>query len=392
MVRYSITMNNVNRCSGGCAYCIAASNMDYTLGTSLINEDAIISSCKHIDELNYNNWNYDFTKLAELLDNDPRRLKDKSFTFDIWGADPVTNFQCLRDIVEFLEDYKKDDETFSISASTNGLPLLRKEIVEFIRKHHLSIQLSHDGLGQYVRTKNIDPLDFPIVRELIREGTISAINCTLTAYNYSLFKNIDYFNGKLKEIFPEVWSKTEMASEELSKIYRKLYIKLNHIMDGEYEDNPALEKATGYKKPILTGRDLDNYLEEWDIYFEKYRNHKVNVLELMPYNRYLQNELKRGSNISDERCNICRKYQIGAIKYSEHVDTTGRYCDCNLQDADSPVPNRENKLPDYCKDCRFKLSGECNMCGAVPKRSDKCEFFYRWNQFLRKTRHTNMRK
>jgi len=391
MTRFSITMNNVNRCSGCCAYCIAATNMDYTLGTSLINEDAIISSCKHIDELNYKTWNYDFAKLAELLDNDPRRLKDKELTFDIWGADPVTNFQCLRDIVEFLEDYKKDGETFHISASTNGLPLLRKEIVEFIKEHHLSIQLSHDGLGQYVRTKNIDPLDFPVVRELIREGIIISINCTLTVYNYSLFKNMEYFNNKLKEIFPEVWSETETASEELSKIYRKLHIKLNHIMDGEYEDNPALEKATGYKRPILTGRALDNYLEEWDVYFEMYRFNKTNKLEFLPFNKYLQSELKRGGNITDDKCNVCRKYQIGAICYSEHVDTTGRYCDCNLQDADSQVPNRENKLPDYCKECRFRMSGECNMCGAVPKRADKCEFFYRWNQLLRKTRNTNRR-
>lgn len=391
MTRYSITMNNVNRCSGGCSYCIAASNMDYTLGTNLINEEAIISSCKHIDELNYKTWKYDFVKLAELLDNDPRRHQDKVVTFDIWGADPVTNFQALQDIVEFLEDYKEEDETFRISASTNGLPLLRKEIVDFIKEHNLTIQLSHDGLGQYVRTKNIDPLDFPIVRQLIREGIINAINCTLSVYNYSLFKNIDYFNSKLKEIFPEVWSKEQVASEKLSLIYRQLYIKLNHIMDGEYDENPALEKATGYSKPILTGRELDNYLEEWDIYFEMYRFGKTNKLEFIPFNRYLQNELKRGSNITDERCNMCRKYQIGQIEYSEHVDTTGRYCDCNLQDVDSPVPNRENKLPDYCQECRFRLSGECNMCGAVPKRKDKCEFFYRWNQFLRKTRNTARR-
>lgn len=354
-----------------------------------VNYNDIISSCKHIDDMMYAQWKYDFEALENLLDNDPRNDGKSPLSFDIWGADPITNFQCLRDIVEFIEEYCQSRmRKFTISSSTNGLPLLREEIVDFIRQHKIKLQLSHDGLGQNVRTKDVDPLDFPIVRDLIKEGTLNAINCTLSNYNWSIFGNIDYFNSKLKEIFPAIWSDTEMATEKESKIYQSLYIKLNHIMDGEYEYNKRIEQLYGDGDVTFHGRNLDNYLEEWDIYFEMVRNHKHNTLKFLPFNKYLESQLRRGNNISDKYCNPCRQFQMGITNNSEHIDSTGRYCDCNLQDADSPVPNRKNELPDYCKGCRFEHSSECNMCGAVPKKKDKCEYFYRWNQFLNKTRNT----
>lgn len=414
-IRYSITYNNTTRCSGGCLYCIAATNFNYSMGTSLENENAIIRDCIRVDEQNYNTFNADFVALEKLLDNDCRmknKKPDDTLSFDIWGADPVTCFNCLQDTVGFIEEYCKErNYKYRISSSTNGLPLLRDEVCDYIRGHNIHIQLSHDGIGQWIRTKNIDPLDFMNVRALMREGLLTAINATLSFWNYSLWENIDYFNGKLKEIFPEVWSKDEMASEELSRVYRSLFIKLNHIMDGQYDvkakhkdyDVPLGDMSlhNDYELAQKTGNYefahvLDNYIQEWDMYFEKYRNNKHNTLELMPFNAYLSSQLKRGMKLKDfnSKGNSCRNYQIGIVDYSEHVDTTGRYSQCNLQDADHPVLNptniREN-ICEECKTCKYRLSSECNMCGALLPRKH-CEYFYRWNQFLDKTRNTVRRK
>lgn len=405
MIRKSITINNVDKCSGGCLYCIAASNMNYSMG---VNYNDIITSVKHIDDMMYKQAQFDFDALEKLLDNDPdikKVIKDNQpISFDTWGADPVTCFQCLQEVVEFIEHYcyTRHINNYSISTSTNGLPLLRDDVCNYLREHHIHVQLSHDGLGQWIRTKDVDPLDFDNIRKLLREGVITAINATLCFWNYSLFNNIKYFNSKLKEIFPEVWSDKEMASERLSNVYKRLYIKLNHIMDGEYDvkgkhkdygiplgdmslhNDVALQNEIGYGAHVL-----DDYLYEWDVYFEKVRSNKHNTLELMPFNRYLIEQLKRGRKMNDwhKDGNMCRKYQMGSISYSEHIDTTGRYCDCNLQDADHPVPNRENKKPEHCDNCKYKDSAECNMCGSVIPRKE-CEYYYRWNQFLDKTRGT----
>lgn len=409
MIRKSITINNVDKCSGGCLYCIAASNMNYSMG---VNYNDIITSVKHIDDMMYKQAQFDFDALEKLLDNDPdikKVMKDNQpISFDTWGADPVTCFQCLQEVVEFIEHYcyTRHINNYSISTSTNGLPLLRDDVCDYLRKHHIHVQLSHDGLGQWIRTKDVDPLDFDNVRKLMRDGIITAINATLCFWNYSLFNNIRYFNGKLKEIFPEVYSDKEMASERLSNVYKRLYIKLNHIMDGEYDvkgkhkdygiplgdmslhNDVKLQNEIGYGAHVL-----DDYLYEWDVYFEKVRSNKHNTLELMPFNRYLIEQLKRGRKMSDwhKDGNMCRKYQMGSISYSEHIDTTGRYCDCNLQDADHPVPNRENKKPKHCDNCKYKDSAECNMCGSVIPRKE-CEYYYRWNQFLDKTRGTLVKK
>ena len=51
------------------------------------------------------------------------------------------------------------DLQFSAFISTNGIPLARKKVVEWVYRMHekygLELQLSHDGVGQRVRNKNV---------------------------------------------------------------------------------------------------------------------------------------------------------------------------------------------------------------------------------------------
>lgn len=372
--RMSITMNNTTKCSGNCCYCMAANNMDYTLLT----EKQSVEALEHIDDMMYNQWKFDPDAIEKTLTTDKRMMSADVWSIDTWGADPVTNFKCLKDMVECIKNIAaKHNKKVHISTSTNGLPLMRDDVTEWFMNNDITIQLSHDGLGQKYRTGNFNPLDIPNVKKLMRAGKLVCINATLNGKNWSLFANMNYFNHYLKQIFPEVWNKQNYTEEEVKKalaLYRKLYIKLNHIMD---EDGSPFN---------FTGRVLDDYIEDWFKIWRKDMAGGCSYLEYMPYMRYIREQFKRGSDFKGNG-NLCRAFQIGAIERGDHIDSTGRYCQCNLIDADNTVANPSNENPEYCKDCKYKNSGECNMCGSVKKRSDKCEYYYRWNQFLEISRY-----
>ena len=59
-----------------------------------------------------------------------------------------------------------------------------------------------------------------------------AINTTLNFYNYDVVANYKYWTDYLKTIFPDIYSNDKMASEKDSFVFKKLYIKLNHIYNG----------------------------------------------------------------------------------------------------------------------------------------------------------------
>ena len=346
----------------------------YKLG---INHKAIIEECERLNKLTFGTAEFDFNKLEEKLLYDIDNTD--AFHISIWGGDPLTSFDATMEVVYFLEDFcDEHNKKLYINVSTNGLPLLNKNIVDLCKKHKLSIQLSHDGLGQHLRTGKVDPLEFETVKQAIRDGTINAINCTLTYDNYSPLKNIEYFNAKLKEIFPEVYSETETASEKLSNIWSRFQIKLNHIYDGQYDKE---------YDPTLRGRVLDDYIHEWAILFNVLHSPLIDNLYYHPYSNYIKNQATRGTDITDKKQNPCRKFQVGLTDRSEHLNTMGEYTDCNLVDK---VNNRENIKPEYCKGCKYENSGECNMCGMMFKKESGCEYFYRWNQLLEEVRHRDM--
>lgn len=368
--RYSITIKGIDQCSGSCTYCCAASTDMYKLG---INHKAIVEECERLNKFTYEEAQFNFPALEEKLLYDIDNTG--YFSFDIWGGDPLTSFDATMEVVYFLESFcKEHKKKYHITTSTNGLPLLNKAIIDECKKHKITIQLSHDGLGQSYRTGKVNPLEFDTVKQAIREGVITCINCTLTQMNNKPLANIEYFNNTLKEIFPEIYSDSEIASEEISNIWSRFQIKLNHIYDGQYD---------GYD-PTLRGRELDDYIHEWAILFNILHTPIIDNLYYHPYSNYIKSQSTRGTDINNKKMNPCRKFQIGLTDISEHLNSIGEYTDCNLVDK---VNNRENIKPEYCKGCKYENSGECNMCGMMFKKESGCEYFYRWNQLLEEVRH-----
>lgn len=417
---FSLVTNGTKSCSGRCNYCSAASSMHYNMN---VDKSKLRDELIRINKQNEEESVFDYNKLEEKLDNHKpfqeglklaKEGNKVSLHVDIWGADGLNNFTSLQNNIEFLEYYAdKHNLILDPHTSTNGLACYIDEWCDYLHEHNIKLQLSHDGLGQWMRTDNYDPMDMPNVRSLFRDGTINWVNTTLNFWNYSIFSNIDYWNSKLKIIFPEVWDRESYCSEEIDEVYRRLYIKLNHIYDSTYDiraknkegrfGNNIYESlvnseigdlalrnrrdlADKYNIPEL-GHVLDNYISEWYKAFNMFvlnSDKYANDPSILPYKNYISEQCNRHRylrNKDDISGGACRCYQRGLKDYTFVIDTTGRYSECNLIDADHHVLNPHAEQPEYCSSCKYRLHRECNSCGSVTF-PDKCEYKYRWCQFL----------
>jgi len=413
---FSLITHGVESCNGSCTYCSAASSMNYNMGINLSKD--LEAECRRVNAKNVEEAKFDFPAVEKRMDEYFGYTKDKHDVMkgsllhvDLWGADGLCNFDSLVEEIYFLEDYCKEREwKLDPHTSTNGLACVVKEWTDFLHEHHIHLQLSHDGLGQWIRTKTLDPMDLPEVRALIRDGTIDWINCCLSFWNWSIFDNIDYYNSKLREIFPEVWSKDEYCSQELNNIYRKLYVKLNHIYDSTYDiraKNISGKYRTRYydslkdaeignlafrNRPDLAEKYnipelahvLDEYINQWYRVYAMFSNMKDDDYSLVPYKSYLMGQLNRYHILKPNQlgqAGSCFAYQRGYKNTNFVIDTIGEYCQCNLIDSAHQVLNPKAEQADYCKDCKYKYSKECLHCGSV-KPADECSYYYRWNNLL----------
>lgn len=435
-INYSITMNGIESCSGGCVYCSAGTTLDYAMG---VNYKDVAGSLQKIDEKTYGEFKADFNKLAETIEHNSRfrhakELQEKgnqaTCHIDIWGGDPVTNHLATQEIVDFLEDFfiNKYGMKLEVSSSTNGLPLLRNDICDYYREHNMTLQISHDGCGQWMRTRDIDPLYTPgfaeNIAELFRSGHLNMINDCLNFYNNDVFANKKYYDDYFKSI--------SMPKDK----FQKLYIKLNRIYDGDYDihqknvhgyfgsDKRVFEFLKGKEfgdmrhhnwKNLNSGdieldhlfaHELDVYLGQWLQIALMMRDPDV-IKDPMwqPYIGYCREQVNRWKPMKsrDESQSICRRFQmteaqVGDPKYwctpNEFgeiemfvIDTTGRYCECNLIDADHHVKNRGCSIvPKQCPTCRFYLQSECQGCGSEIFTED-CEWRYRWVTMLEQVKY-----
>ena len=433
-VTYSITGNSVKSCTGFCRYCSAARQMEYDMGTKYLsgaleseaNKAKVLKDLEEIDEKCYSEFIMDKAKLFEALDNDKqikpllanKTAEKEGVTFhaDIWQADPLSALTSLSEIVSALEEYCKERGfKCSLSTSTNGIPFLRDEACDFLQEHNMGIQLSHDGLGQWIRTNDFDPMNIPNARRLMKEGTLSAVNTTLNYWNSDIWANLNYWNNHLKDIF-------DLKNPKDWQIYNQLYIKLNHIYDGQYDikaknvnglfNGKSYDALKGVEIGNLNFRNDRELAEKYGIrelgtvltdYLHGYKrlallmnDPTINQINYIPFKKYIEGQIARFSIIKSHEDGIgaCRnfqrwKYDVGNMrekygdKYSQTfvIDTTGRYSECNLIDADSNVANPGGEQPDYCKGCKYEFAAECNICGSE-KFASRCEYNYEWEVFL----------
>ena len=429
-MNFSITMNGIESCSHGCVYCSAATTLNYAQG---VNKNDLMGSLTKIDEKTYGEFKADFNKMAETLEHNSRFRKAKEIQekegiqanvhIDIWGGDPVTNHLATQEVVDFLEDFfiNKHGMRLEMNSSTGGLPLARTDICDFYKEHNMTLQISHDGCGQWMRTGEIDPLyDDRIagnISDLFLSGNLNMVNTCLNFYNNNLFANFDFWVNYFKSI--------NMPWE----IYNKMYIKLNRIYDGDYDvqkknhlgifgsdkrvweelkDKPFGDMRHHNWKNLNSGNleldhlfahELDEYLNDWYKVAILLKNPNINKL-WNPFLSYLREQVNRWQVMKDrdQAHSVCRRFQMTTagvgkpeywIKPNEFgeietfvIDTTGRYAECNLIDADHHVKNLGCKIyPKQCPHCKYYLQAECQGCGSEIFTED-CEWRYRWVSML----------
>ena len=368
----SIVMHGIKKCSGSCLYCSAASTMDYRAKD---NKNTFVFLPEKLK-----------AKILDFCGETLRQGKNQGGTklnIDIWGGNPLENFEPFKKVIEFCENELKEFKEVSLHTSGNGLELRDKDLCDYLISHNIHYQLSHDGLGQWLRTGEIDPLYWDKTKDnivdLTRRGILDWINCTLSARNPSFFKNIEYWNK---------WR------NDNALLNIKLTIKLNHIYDGTppidkkwvFSSNEQIKKGEVIGDLNFTGDVLQEYLHEFrklamilftpDIQFDPY---------WQPYWDYITEQASRYRMIKEAKeAGSCVAFQRGDSDKNFAIDTKGEYCQCNLIDSSTKVKNPGAKKPDYCKDCQYTMLAECNPCGSenFPK---KCEYHWWWAKTLEET-------
>lgn len=429
-INYSINMAGIESCSHNCKYCSAASTLDYTQG---INKKDAINSLEKIDEKTYTEFKADFNKMIETIEHNDRfkhakEMQEKqgiqaNVHIDLWGGDPVTCHLATVETVDALEDLfiNKHGMKLIINTSTGGYPLARNEVCDFIREHNMTCQLSHDGIGQWIRTGDIDPIyDEPFapnIADMFRSGHLNMINDCLNFYNYDVFANKKYWDDYFKSI--------KMPKD----VFAKMFIKLNRVYDGKYDlgaKNTRGQFGSNFYKELegkplgnvahhnwknantgnleldhLLAHELDNYMNDWLrlALIIKTPNIK-NELMWKPYYGYIAEQVERWRWLKSksDANGICRKFQLARHNLGDPeyypkkddlgnyqtfvIDTLGGYCECNLIDSEHDVKNPGGWIePDTCKICKYYTQSECTGCGSEEVNPD-CEYRYRWVQLL----------
>ena len=341
---FSIVLEGARGCNGQCAYCLAHSNGNKEKSHIKINAKKMIQTIKNTKAI------YSEEKVQKY-----------GIHFDLWNnGDGLMHLHEMQKIINIL---RKEWYNCSISISTNGILLADDRIAEWIMENNLTFQISHDGLGQWARTGDINPLEFENTIALAKLGFFTSINCTLTGYNHSFFKNIEYFNE---------WRKRNGLMN-----IKTLSIKLNHIYDSDYDDFEYKGKKYNSR---LKGKVLDEYLSEFVSLAHICRKLGYTESYYYPYVSYIVEQSNRynKSNNKSKYGGSCYNFQSGYQNWNFVISTNGKYCSCNLLDS-STILVAEH--PKYCEKCRFKGQGECKRCASMPY-AKKPEFCIKWLRVL----------
>lgn len=386
----SITYNGVDWCSGLCSYCTQAYSTGMTQGVDVYHTlDDLRKSLIEVDERTYSTMQIDFDKMRDAIIQHPHFQED-AVRFIIWGGDPIGSFLCFQEIVAFIEDLKGQypNKRIDIHCSTNGLAFLREEVVDFIIQHRIGVQLSHDAYGQWIRTRNINPLDFEGTKKLLELGWINCISCVMNFWNCHPLKCVEYFKNHLSD-----------------SVYRKITVRLYTVRESTYDikelnvegrlddsshrslKNAPLgnvvirndyDLAEKYNMPELAHR-ADDFFRELE-----YMYRTIDSDDWNPYRKVL---IQRIWSNRDFNClppfnrgnrPACANYQKGLLNYSDCIDTLGNYTECHLIDSRQQVPNKSPYKPAYCKNCRYRNAYECSCCGAMIPNKNGCQFTYRF--------------
>ena len=165
------------KCNYSCDYCSESCNKTY-IDSSWKNHKTYIKTLK------------------KFIDNKFGNI-DK-FEISFWGGEPLLYFEDIRKLVDNIYE-EFEGKILDFGLSTNG-SLLNTEKTEYFLKNNFTVQISHDGPGQFVRNKNdifaTHTEQYYCVLQGLASGRLWKINPVFHKYNNSLQRYLDYFNDK----------------------------------------------------------------------------------------------------------------------------------------------------------------------------------------------------
>lgn len=345
MSEFSIVGAGALICSGKCSYCSATSvqECDY--------------EGKNIKKEDFGKIIWDWAGVTKIFNTNPiiqdAIKKRQSIVLNWWAAEPLDFYQDAEKYWDWVHEHYPDLQ-FSAFISTNGIPLARKKVVEWVYRMHekygLELQISHDGVGQRVRTRTFDPLYSPSTRDtivkMVKDGIITMVNATLNQYNCSPMANFAYF---------QKWR----YDNHLETTNLRL-IKLNHNND------------SGYTGPFrLKGENLDRYMHEMEtIWMHSYISDPKDPY-WVPYRNYFENQMTRWELKNGE--GGCESFSKGHRDWTWCCNTKGEYVFCQLCSDPTTNPNPNCEQAENCKHCEFRNYNECWPCPDM-QMSEDCEY------------------
>ena len=198
------------KCNFDCEYCNQASQPDSVNGNPKLVEKFL----EHLDS-----W----------LIGEPDKI-------ELWGGEPLVYWKSLKPLAIGLRAKFPNTNLMMI---TNG-SLLDEEKIKFIEEVDISVGISHDGPGQYIRGP--DPLNsksLPFIKELYQRrfpvGKIS-FNCVLTKNNVVISDIRQYIAKQLDINEFDV----NLSTEELFTPYEESVVHLGPI--GKEENHDVMHK------------------------------------------------------------------------------------------------------------------------------------------------------
>ena len=287
------------------------------------------------------------SNVEKFIMNMDHWCKSQPEQIEFWGGEPFVYWKTLKPLAEQLRD-KFPKAKFLII--TNG-SILTEEIIDWIEKLDISVGISHDGPGQFVRGP--DPLDDPKQKEIIL--SLFKRRPNKTSFNSVLNKhNID--REKIQNFFKELLETDQFAIGEGGFIdaYDEGGIETSLTT---HEDHIALRKLTAHQ---LRENRISNFIA-------------VNKRMKEWYDSILS---QRSAECLGQKCGMDRQDTIS-------VDLRGNILTCQNVSAVSTAPNGRSHLIGHVSNINkarlttathWSFREECTKCPVLQACKGSCMF------------------
>ena len=285
--------------------------------------------------------------INKFISNMDSWCKSEPQEIEFWGGEPFVYWKTLKPLAEQL---RKKFPKAKFLIITNG-SILTEEIIDWIEKLDISVGISHDGPGQFVRGP--DPLDDPKQKEII----------------LSLFKRR---SGKVS--FNSMINKHNMDRKKIQNFFQNL-LNTEDFVIGEgsfidaYDDGGVQNSLSTYEDHLVLRRTTTHQIRDQEINKFMVVHKRMNEW----FNSILS---QRNAEVLGQKCGMDREDTIS-------VDLRGNILTCQNVSAVSTAPNGRSHLIGHVSNINkarlttathWSFREECTNCPVLQVCKGSCMF------------------